>query len=281
MILSHQKFDFRQQCLIEKITIKAPFRFETVFQNEGCFIYFLEGTTRIYSAIDQEGIAANESVLLRCGAYLADLFAISPDGKYEIIVFHLYPDILRGIYADQIPSFVKPSDSKSLIRKITPSEIVKKFIEGLLFYFDNQELVNDELLTLKIKELILLLIQTKSADSILSLFSEIFTPRNVNIKEVVSNHLFSNLSVEDMARLSNLSVSTFNRTFQTIFHDTPANYIKSKRLERARELLSMSSLSVSEIAFQTGFHDVAHFSRSFKEMFKTTPTAFRDSIKNN
>lgn len=280
MILSHQKFDFRQQCLVEKITIKAPFRFETVFQNEGCFIYFLEGTTKIYSAVDQEAIAPNESVLLRCGSYLADLPAVSADGKYEIIVFHLYPDILREIYADQIPSFVKPTDSASLIRKITPSEVIKKFIESLLFYFDNQELITDELLTLKIKELILLLIQTRSADSILNLFSEIFTPRNLTIKEVVNNHLFSPLSIDDMAKLSNLSISTFNRTFQSIFNDTPANYIKSKRLERAKELLAVSALSVGEIAFQTGFHDVAHFSRSFKEMFKTTPSAFRESMKN-
>jgi transcriptional regulator GlxA family with amidase domain len=91
--------------------------------------------------------------------------------------------------------------------------------------------------------------------------------------------LFSDLSIEDLATLSNLSVSTFNRTFQTLFNDTPANYIKAKRLERARELLTISTLTASEIAFQTCFKDIAHFSRSFKAAFHCSPSAYRLSIK--
>ncbi len=279
MVLDHQKFDFRKKCLIEKVAIQAPFRFETAFQNEACYIYFLAGKTKIYSAIEEETIEAEESLLLRCGTYFADLLQFSSDKKFEIIVFHLYPELLREIYANQIPSFIQPTQNKNSIRKITSTQIVKKFVESLLFYFDNPELVSEELLTLKIKELILLLIQTKNADSILSLFSEIFTPRNLSVKEVVNAHLFANISVADMARLSNLSISTFNRTFHAIFNRTPANYIKTKRLERAKELLAVSSLSVSEIAFQTCFNDVAHFSRSFKEVYETSPSTYRATIK--
>jgi len=280
MILDHQKFDLRQRCLIEKVAIKAPFRLETDFQNEACFIYFLEGKTRMFSAVEQEAIETDESVLLKCGTYFADLLKYSSEDKFEIIVFHLYPELLRDLYTNQIPSFINPPENKKLIRKITSSAVVKKFVESLLFYFDNRELVSEELLELKIKELILLLIQTKNADSILSLFSELFTPRNLNVKDVVNSHLFSNLSIDDMAKLSGLSVSTFNRTFQSIFNDTPANYIKSKRLERAKELLSISTLSVSEIAFQTCFNDVAHFSRSFSQFYKISPTAYRGSLRN-
>ena len=279
MVLDHQKFDFRKKCLIEKVAIQAPFRFETAFQNEACYIYFLAGKTKIYSAIEEETIEAEESLLLRCGTYFADLLQFSSDKKFEIIVFHLYPELLREIYSNQIPSFIQPTQNKNSIRKITSTQIVKKFVESLLFYFDNPELVSEELLTLKIKELILLLIQTKNADSILSLFSEIFTPRNLSVKEVVNAHLFANISVADMARLSNLSISTFNRTFHAIFNRTPANYIKTKRLERAKELLAVSSLSVSEIAFQTCFNDVAHFSRSFKEVYETSPSTYRATIK--
>ena len=152
-------------------------------------------------------------------------------------------------------------------------------MESLYFYFDNPGLVSDELLELKVKELILLLVQTKNAESLVSLFSDLFTPRSISLKEVVNNHLFSNLSIEDLAGLSNLSVSTFNRTFQNLFNDTPANYIKRKRLERATELLSISSLTISEIAFQTCFTDVAHFSRSFKAIHQCSPTEYRLALK--
>jgi AraC family transcriptional regulator, exoenzyme S synthesis regulatory protein ExsA len=281
MILAHQKFDFGNKCLIEKIIIQAPFRFTANFQDEACFIYFSEGKTIINSSYEQKWIAPEESVLLRCGRYFADLLKGRTAEKYEIVVFHLYPELLRKIYSSEIPAFMKSSENATSIHKVVPNDIIKKYIESLFFYFDHPELVSDDLLKLKIKELVLLLVQTKNSKSIISLFYDLFTPRNIGIKEVVSNHLFSDLSIEDLASLSNLSVSTFNRTFQTIFNDTPANYIKMKRLERAKDLLTMSSLTVGEIAFQTCFHDVAHFSRSFKATYNCSPRSYRLFSKKN
>ena len=279
MVLTHQKFDLRDRCLIEKVVIHAPFRFAVNFQDEACFIYFAEGKTKINSVNEQHEIKHQESVLLKCGTYFADLLKYSNADRFEILVFHLYPDLLRNLYQNEIPTFIKSPHKNSFIHKVATNDVIKTFIENLYFYFDNPQLVSDELLELKVKELVLLLVQTKNAESVVSLFSELFTPRNLSVKEVVNNHLFSQLSIHDLANLSNLSVSTFNRTFQNIFNTTPANYIKTKRLERAKELLSISSLTVSEIAFQTCFNDVAHFSRSFKIVYLCSPSEFRLSLK--
>lgn len=279
MVVSHQKFDFGDKCLIEKVIVQPPFRYTANFPDEACFIHFSEGTTQINSPSEQVSVQQGESVLLKCGNYFADLMKYGKATQYQILVVHLYPDIIRKIYRHEIPSFIKRSETKSFIHKVIPHDTLNKFIEGLYFYFDNPALVSDELLELKIKELILLLVQTKNAESIISLFTDLFTPRDQSVKEIVHDHLFSNLSIEDLASLSNLSVSTFNRTFQTIFNDTPANYIKRKRLERAKDLLAMSTLTISEIAFQTCFSDVAHFSRSFRELYHCSPSAYRIDVK--
>lgn len=279
MVLNHQKFDLGDKCLIEKITIRAPFRFAGNFENEACFIHFSKGKTKINSPIEQQNIESEDSVLLKCGSFFADLTRYSPDAHYEILVFHLYPDVLRKVYKNEVPVFLKAPEKKAFIQKVVASDVIKKFVENLYFYFENPSLVSDELLELKIKELFLLLVQTKNAESVVALFSDLFTPRTLNLKEVVHNHLFSNLSIEDLAHLSNLSVSTFNRTFQSLFNDTPANYIKMKRLGRAKELLEISTLSISEIAFQTCFTDVAHFSRSFKAVHHCSPTEYRSRVR--
>jgi AraC-like DNA-binding protein len=281
MVLSHQKFDFSGKCLIEKIIIQAPFRFTANFQDEACFIYFLEGKAKINSPEEQQNIEAKESLLLKCGTYFADLIKYNTADRYEIVVFHLYPDLLREIYKNEIPAFLKPSERKSFFHKIAELDVIKKFVEGLYFYFDNPGLISNELLELKVKELVLLLVQTKNAESIASLFFDLFSPRSLSLKEVINNHLFSNLSIEDLAVLCNLSPSTFNRTFQTLFNSTPASYIKTQRLERARELLLISSLSITEIAFQTCFADVAHFSRSFKAFHHYSPSEYRSAFKKN
>lgn len=279
MVLEHQKFNFDEKCLIEKVVIQAPFRFAANFQDEACFIYFTEGNTKINSPDGQTEIAHQESVLLKCGSYFADMLRYSNADRFEILVFHLYPDILRKIYKDEIPHFLKPVSKKSFIRKVATDDVIRNFIQSLYFYFDNPGLVSDELLELKIKELILLLVQGKNAESVVSLFSDLFTPRNLSIKEIVHNHLFSDVAVADLAVLANLSESTFKRSFHTIFNDTPANYIKSKRLERAKELLAISSLAISEIAFQTCFDDIAHFSRSFRAKYQCSPTEYRRTLK--
>ena len=279
MILDHQKFDLEDKCLIEKLIIQAPFKFAVDFPNSACFVYFLEGKANINSPYEQVGVGPEEPVLLKCGSYFVDLMKHGLAGRYEILVVHLYPEILRKIYAHDLPSFIKHSENKTFIDKIAHADIIKKFIESLRFYFDHRQMVSDELMVLKLKELVLLLVQTKNAASVESLFTDLFTPREVSIKDVVNDHLFSGLSIEDLARLSNLSVSTFNRTFQFLFNDTPGNYLKLKRLERAKDLLVLSSLTISEIAFQTCFNDLAHFSRSFKGIYRYSPSEFRKSLK--
>lgn len=278
MVLTHQKFDLNDKCLIEKVIIQAPFRFAANFQDEACFIYFAEGKTTISSASEQTSITQRDSVLLKCGSYIADLLKYSDADRFEILVFHLYPDILRSIYKNEIPAFLKPSSKNISIQKVATDGVVQKFIETLYFYFDHPSLVSNDLLELKIKELILLLVQSKNAASVVSLFTELFTPRSLSIKEIINSHLFSDLTIGDLADLSNLSLSTFNRTFKDMFGETPANYIKTKRLERAQELLSMSSLTVSEIAYKTCFPNLAHFSRSFKAHYRCSPSEYRSSL---
>jgi len=279
VVLAHQKFDFNGKCLIEKVSIQAPFRFAVNFQDEACFIYFSEGKTTINSASEQTAITQRESVLLKCGSYFADLLRYSDADRFEILVFHLYPDILRSIYNDEIPAFLKTSSKNTFIQKVATDKLVQKFVESLYFYLEHPSLVSNDLLELKIKELILLLVQSKNAASVVSLFAELFTPRILSIKEIIGAHLFSNLTIVDLANLSNLSLSTFNRTFKAMYGDTPANYIKTKRLERAHELLAMSSLTVSEIAFETCFSDVTHFTRSFRAVYKCSPSEYRLSLK--
>lgn len=278
MILNHQKFNFGEKCLIEKVTIQAPYRFSVDFPDEACFIFFEEGTTKVNSPYEQVPVTAQESVLLKCGSYFSDLFASPQSDRYEIIVVHLQKNLLREIYKQDIPSFSKSSENTNFIRKIETQALIKEYIKGLHFYFDSPSVVSDELLALKIKELILLLIQTKNAASVNALFKQLFTPQHISIQEVVSSHIFSDLSIEDLAELSHLSISTFKRQFKNIFNDTPANYIRTKRLGKAKELLSINNLSISQIAYETRFNDVAHFSNAFKAAYNCSPSAYRQKI---
>lgn len=279
MILSHQKFDLEGKCLLEKVVIQAPFRFATHFQDEACFVYFSEGEARINSARERIDVHPNDAVLLKCGTYFSEMIRHRSGDRFEILVFHLYPDILRRIYKTELPSVIERPKDRELADKVVSGEIMRRFADSLLFYFENPHLVNGELLQLKIRELILLLLQSKNAESVAVLFSDLFSMRDIRIQEIVDRHLFSPLTITDLAYLANVSVSTFTRAFQELYHQTPANYIKDRRLEKAKQLLRTSSKTISEIAFDTCFTDVAHFSRTFRAAYRLSPSQYRQSAR--
>ncbi|GGA96200.1 helix-turn-helix domain-containing protein [Puia dinghuensis] len=279
MVISHKKLDLWGRTLIETISIKPPYRLSVKFPQQACFIYYKRGKTLINSPTEQVEVRSDESVILNCGTYFANLLEY-PDGDfYEILVFHLHSEMLQKLYRQEFPTFLKKDVGSPFMQKIASQEVIKKFVENLYFYFENPALINDDILELKVKELILILLQTRNATSIKELLQGLFTPHEVSLKEIVQRHLYSNTSVKDLAELSNMTLATFNRRFYALFDDTPANYIKLKRLERAKELLQVSTLSISEIAFQTGFNDVPHFSRSFKQQFGITPASSRQPDK--
>ena len=275
MIISRHIFKYLNKPLIEKITIKPPFRYEAVFQNEGCFLYIKNANVTIISSTEVSSISSHEAVLLKCGTYFADWVKQFEYEKIEIFAFHLYPNILHHLYQKELPDTIKQTLAKKSVQKITFNDAIEKFIENLDYYFSHAALINNDLLELKIKELIILLIQSKNQESIHQLLSELFTINTVSIKNIIQTHLHSNLSTSELAKLSGLSLSSFKRAFKNIYNDTPNNYILNQKVLKASELLKNPTLNISEIAFDLGFNDPAYFSRIFKNKTNYTPSKYR------
>ncbi len=277
MIIDRKHFHLNNKCVIEKLLIKTPFRYGAVFENEACFLFIKEGETLLNSSTENLHIQVSENVLLKCGSYFADLIQKSGNQNCEIFAIHLHKDILLELYKNEVPNFIKSNGEQYFARKIEKQDIIVHFIESLEFYFQNPTLVNDELLKLKIKELILLLLQTNNADNIISLFSHLFTPRQADFREVIQAHLFSNISISELAVLSGRSLSAFKRDFLSYYKDTPANYLKAQKLIKAKELLGATDFSISEICYELGFSDNSHFTKLFKKEYCVTPSEYRRS----
>jgi AraC-like DNA-binding protein len=276
MILSRKKLEYKGQAIIEKLVIAPPHRYEANFQNEGCFVYVSGSEWNVKSPSEEVQMGSNEAVLLKCDSYFVDFIRRSKSEKAEVYTIHLVSWFIKNLYRIDLPEIVKEAVSEKKVDKIIPEGTTAKFIDSLQFYFDNPVLVNNDLIELKIKELILLLLQNKKTDSIRQIFIDLFSPRKANLKRVIQTHLYSNLSVAELAKLCNLSLSSFKREFKKIFLESPSRYIITQRLNRSAELLKLSPKNVSEIAYEAGFHDPSYFTRLFKKEFGIPPTKFRD-----
>ena len=92
----------------------------------------------------------------------------------------------------------------------------------------------------------------------------------------VSSHISqSDLQAMDFANSMKMGRTTFFKKVKQVTGMPPHEYIRKIRFMRAAELLKDPSLSISEVAYQTGFEDPNYFSRNFKEYFGVTASQFR------
>lgn len=283
MVNDYKKHDLYGKTLIQKIELTPPFKFDFPVTEQACFLYVKGGDLEYQIDDEPISIATHYSLLLNCINSGKQIYNSKSNSNCEIVIVTFYPEILKKIYDRELPLLLQsPKNvvSNKSSEKINNDFLIQKYIEGLLFYFENPSLINEDILVLKVKEIILLLSQTQNSESVQLILSQLFSPATYTFKQIIEANLFSQLSVEELAQQNNLSVSSFKREFVKIYKDTPANYIKTKKLEKAAQLLAVSDQRINEIAFDCGFNDLANFTKSFTGKYSVSPTNYRQRSKN-
>lgn len=276
MVEDYKTIDLFGKLLFETIILKPPYRKPNLMPNEACFLYILKGEYDSISETERLRIEAEESLLMKCGNYTCNMYPSKNSGNYQALAVHFYPDILMKIYENKPPNFLTQNIPLEIgMSKINSDILIRKYIEGILFYFKNPELVSEEILILKLKEIILLLNQTKNAPAIRSILSNLFSPSSHSFREIVLAHHYENITLDELATLNNQSLSTFKREFKKIYNLSPATYLREKKLEKSKKLLISTDLRTTDIAYECGFSNVSHFSKTFKNKHGISPTIYK------
>ena len=83
------------------------------------------------------------------------------------------------------------------------------------------------------------------------------------------------ITLEDIAGSTGISVSEALRCFHRTMHTTPFRYLKELRITRACGMLQNSTLKINEIAERCGFSDMSYFTKTFRELRHCTPSQYR------
>ena len=95
------------------------------------------------------------------------------------------------------------------------------------------------------------------------------------VVEYVKTHLSDSLRVADIAKAVGCSVGQLDRRMRKVFRLTATQYVLKARVQRAASLLSGSTLSLAEVAMESGFYDQAHLTSLFGRLVGETPAQFR------
>jgi AraC-like DNA-binding protein len=160
---------------------------------------------------------------------------------------------------DEIPYFVIENDS-----------YITSFLNSLSNLNTNSAGFTEPLLLVKFEEILLYLLLkygTKFELYLHSLISKEVSP----FKNVVESNVYSNLKLEEIAFLCNMSLSTFKRYFTSEYGEAPGKWLQDKRLQKAKELLEDGQLKPSDIYLEIGYNNLSNFSIAFKNKFGISP----------
>jgi AraC family transcriptional regulator len=101
--------------------------------------------------------------------------------------------------------------------------------------------------------------------------------QRLQVTDYIHDRLADEIQLSDLADLLGLSQFHFSRLFKQSMGVTPYQYVLQQRVERAKQLLKTTELSIMEIALLCGFSSHSHLGKWFRHSVGMTPKAFRNS----
>lgn len=102
-------------------------------------------------------------------------------------------------------------------------------------------------------------------------------PVCVRIIEYLEDGLESEITLESLAQLAEMSVAKFIAAFRATFHATPYQFLLDRRIDRAKTMLVNTSRTITEISMSVGFSTPNHFATTFRRRVGVTPRMYRQS----
>lgn len=274
--MSQNILEYKGKMIFLRMTMSPEFNRMPKFfkEDEACFLFLTEGSFHFRTPTKEITFKEGDGLLAQCGNYYFEKTKTSnSNNNISFIGAYFHPDIVKYFFQSDlaINQFSIPFDAT----KINMEPILKTFLESLNFLFDNPLIADENMVLNKLKELLILLSKSEKAASIHAFIHSLFDPYQHNFESIIQKNTYSNLSIEEYSHLCNCSVSTFKRKFKEVYNTTPATYFLEKKLEKAKQLLKLKKLPISEIAFKCGFFNISSFNKTFKRKFAITPSHYR------
>lgn len=277
MILEHKKIEHHNRLVLETLISDREETFNFHLKDEAYFIHVEHGhhvaiTPSEIMEVPEGNLAftVGENIIIKA-------YPNKDEGIYQTTIIHIDRTSILQALANNFPEISSSEERAFSFDTVTgkPCVITQNYIEGILHYFNNRHIITDEIIALKLKEILFLLLRSKKAEQVASLLEDFVNKNTTSFKNTVENHVLNDISLEELAHLCNMSLSTFKRHFKKIYKAPPTEYIFERRLENSKKLLATSEQSILDVALNSGFKTVSHYSRKFKEKYGIPPSQYK------
>ena len=245
--------------------------------------YIVRGNVNIYCGDQRTTLSRGDVFCLGLGNHYIE--NIPEEGRpFEEIVIYYTPDNLHNTLRQLTYSYdFQVSNSHSCSYCRTSGFVAMPAWDSLRALFnatcelltkDGRRSGNDVIEGIRISEIFYEI--TSHEDCCLkSKFLSNVDSSKENFEQVIYGNVFNDVSIEELARECNRSLTAFKKEFRRRFNCPPHRWIIRQRLEHARLLLLTTEKSVSEIGYECSFPNTSHFIKLYRKQFRVTPAAFR------
>ena len=244
-------------------------KLQEIYSQHNYIIFVMEGRKIWHTAHGSYELNKDSCVFVRKGASIIEQFF---DATFCLVMFFVPDDFICDVLKTKTIPLYKSGERYEPVMPIYTDTPVKAFFQSMILLFESGREPDPSLIEVKFRELILTLAGNSRNSELLSFFGSLLhEPQAVSLQKLMENNYRFNLKLEELAQLSNRSLSTFKRDFKKQFKSTPGKWLIEKRLNHAMNLLTNTDKTVSEVAFECGFESLSHFSRVFHDRFGITP----------
>jgi AraC-like DNA-binding protein len=248
-------------------------RFEPLWSHHNYIIYVVEGKKTWHTPHGSYDLQKGDCVFVRKGAAIVEQFF---DAEFCFALFFVPDEFICNVLKTKSKPLQKTGRHYQPVIPIENLPAIQIYFQSMMAYFNHHLEPDQSLLELKFRELILTIADNPINDELRSFFASLLqSPQSVSLTTVMEDNFSFNLKLEEFAKLSARSLSAFKRDFKKEFKATPGKWLVERRLQYAFHLLTNVGRTVSEAAFESGFEDPSHFSRSFRRQYGVSPIAMK------
>ena len=240
------------------------------------YLAFVTSGKKMWRTIYHDYIAKEGDILfIKKGANLTHQFF----NDEFCAIFFFIPDEFIKSFLRKNSSYLENNQieitNQDAVLRIANDQLLDNYCHSIISYLSLPERLNEQILVLKFEELLLSLLTNKDHQELTHYFISLCQDQEYRMHKVMEENFAYNLNIENYARLCNMSLSKFKRSFKEKYNTTPAAWLKQRKLDLALHRLITSDLPINQLSFECGFQDTSHFIRVFKEKHNLTPLQYR------
>jgi AraC-like DNA-binding protein len=232
------------------------------------FSFLQVGTKQVHFAGTAVAVNNEQSLLIQKGnclwtelletenIYCCKLFFFSEKVLKDFLEKHTKK---QAIIKNEMPYFIIENDG-----------YITSYLNSLSTINTAPPIFKENLLAVKFEEIMLYLMH-KYGEKFEFYLHSLIRQETSEFKKVITSKIHSNLKLEELAFLCNMSLSTFKRHFTNEYDMSPGKWFQDKRLQKAKKILQKGDLKPSDIYLDFGYNNLSNFSIAFKNKFGLNP----------